>query len=248
MGVMNNFTPPNSPPPPGPGLMGEGTTGVTPLSLSSLPPPPPPPPLLQSWVPFFWAPFLLLLGKVRFRGRGLSASSSPMGLGELRLLRALGPRSSDRTPLPPFTMGPERDGTVCRPFIGWALGPRSSGRTPMPPFPPKGMALSAALSFFLSPRVPFFLAPSLQKGMALSASLSFSLSPRRVPSFLAPSPSLPNQGCPSSWHPLSFNCPLFLSALGNLWWCGLPPIGRLLAFWQSSSTSLGLGIGVWFLG
>ena len=30
MGVMNNFTPPNSPPPPGPGLMGEGTTGVTP--------------------------------------------------------------------------------------------------------------------------------------------------------------------------------------------------------------------------
>ena len=31
MGVVKYFTPPNSPPPPGPGLMGEGTTGVTPL-------------------------------------------------------------------------------------------------------------------------------------------------------------------------------------------------------------------------
>ena len=30
MGAINNFTSPNSPPPPGPGLMGEGTTGVTP--------------------------------------------------------------------------------------------------------------------------------------------------------------------------------------------------------------------------
>ena len=30
MGVFKDFTPPNSPAPPGLGLMGEGTTGVTP--------------------------------------------------------------------------------------------------------------------------------------------------------------------------------------------------------------------------
>ena len=34
IGVFKDLSPPNSPPPPGPGLMGEGTTGVTPV-LSS---------------------------------------------------------------------------------------------------------------------------------------------------------------------------------------------------------------------